>query len=1053
MQYDMTFHWRFLPTAVCMLILLGFQLAAHGDSFATTKHSRSLTSDSELAQIRRSISEYPKAKAITDNIIKAADEWVARSDQYVWEMIPPSDIPRAFNSSFDGCPVHGKEYFKHGNYSWIMDPFENPWKLKCPVGGEEYPSNDFMAYYKSKDKSLLTGEYPDDGWGWRKPGDKYKHWFVAYYCHWLWSHYIIPGVENLSLAYQITGDEKYARKAIVMLNRIAELYPSMDHNKQSRYAQEFAPSYTGKIVNLIWETSVISTFATAYDNVFDALEKDGDWADTPLAGKTSEQIRQNIEQNLLGEGVQAIFDRRIAGNYGMHQNALMKLAIVLQDEELTRRVTDYILYNMSGDRDQEGFYYAIENQVLREGIAFEHAPGYCFGWSNLLASVAEMLDRLGVDVYDNPKFKRMFSAYMELKVLGKHTPAIGDSGSVVGGDIDLPISMARTAVEQFGDPIFARYMLDRGFYGEAALTGYADLKRPPILKSELEAKSDGAVNPWLGSHNLGGYGAAILESGSGDDRIGLSLLYGPLDAGHAHYDQLSFELFGLGKKLIPDMGYPQFAAEDKDRPAWESHTLSHTTVEVNASRQTSRARGILNQFAVTPDVKLADVSSPDTYPGVQEYRRVMIMIGGESESPYVVDLFSVQGGKSHDYSIHGFDAEFHTEGIQLSDVQKKGTLPGEDAPYSYLFDDPELEQPDKTRSFGSYTGSAYSYLYDVQRGAPSGTWSAVWTGKDCGIRLIFPKQDLREVVTAFGNPPRRPGSPERLKFVLLRNSGGENLASRFVCVLQPFRPGAQPLEVRRLPSERGDLLQITGTHGTDIVYIGEPSDEITCGDLTISARYAVIRTDATHQLRSVFVSDGHIKQGALSVEAQPHMSGLVSGLDFGKNEVTLAISNPLDLTGRTILFGDTNYRVDHYKPARHGLTIGLGQDSPRIGAFPVDTIDPDGEFVTTKSVLYFVGGGCYKAKWLVNEDFTKWHRITEVSGGRVILESPADLRWEFTDADGDGRIMAYLYDIAPGQEFTIPSSAWVGRNAAGQWTVQSTQPTKASLPDGTKLER
>ncbi len=168
MQYDIAFHWRFLPTAVCLLVMLGFQLAAHGDSFAATKHSRSLTTDAELGQIRRNIEQYPKAKEIADKVIKAADEWVARSDQYIWDFIPTPDVPRAFNSSFEGCPVHGMEYFKHGNYSWIMDPFGNPWKIKCPVGGEEYPSNDFTAYYKTKDKSLLTGDYPDDGWGWRK---------------------------------------------------------------------------------------------------------------------------------------------------------------------------------------------------------------------------------------------------------------------------------------------------------------------------------------------------------------------------------------------------------------------------------------------------------------------------------------------------------------------------------------------------------------------------------------------------------------------------------------------------------------------------------------------------------------------------------------------------------------------------------------------------------------------------------------------------------------------------------------------------------------------
>jgi len=662
------------------------------------KKTRSLTSDAELRQIRENIAEYPKAKAIADKIIKAADEWVARSDRYVWEMIPPSDIPRAFNSSFDGCPVHGREYFKHGNYSWKMDPFNNPWKLVCPVGGEEYPSNDFMAYYKTKDPKLLTGDYPDDGWGWRKPGDKYKHWFVAYYCHWLWMNYISPGIENLSIAYQITGDEKYARKAIVMLDRVADFYPSMDHNKQSRYAQEFAPSYQGKIVNLIWETGMASRFTASYDNVFDALAKDGPFTDdkeSPLAGRANADIRRSIEDNLLRVAVKGVYDHKIKGNYGMHQGTLLTLAAVLQDDELTKKAIDYVLNNSDGYAATEGFNYALDNLVLREGVSHESAPGYCLGWSTHLSGVGQHLDDLGVDIFANPKLKLMFTAFLRLQVMGRFTPAIGDSGSIASGASRMSPALARLGLQKFNDPVFARELLDRGAYGENTLARYGDLKHPVLDKAELEKMAKGAPDLASGSKNLGGYGLGILEAGEDDCRIGVACYYGPTVGGHAHADRLFFELYGFGKKLIPDLGYPQFAAEDKGRTAWESNTLSHCTVTVDASRASERVTGRLNQFSINPDVKLLDVSAPDTYPGVlAEYRRVMLLIGGETESPYVVDVFEVKGGRSHDYSLHGFDGEFSTEGIELIS-QEKGTLAGEEVPLAYLCDDPDLEREDK----------------------------------------------------------------------------------------------------------------------------------------------------------------------------------------------------------------------------------------------------------------------------------------------------------------------------------------------------------------------
>ena len=1005
------------------------------------KKSRSLTSDAEIRQIRDNIAKYPKAKAIADKIIKAADEWVARPDRHVWEMIPPSDIPRAFNSSFDGCPINGRETFKFGNYSWRMDPFNKPWKITCPIGGEEYPSHDFMAYYKTKDPKLLTGDYPDDGWGWRKPGDKYKHWFVAYYCHWLWLNYIIPGVENLSIAYQITGDDKYAKLAIVMLDRIAEFYPSMDHNKQSRYAQEFAPSYQGKIVNLIWETGLASRLAASYDNVFDALAKDGQFTDdkdSPLAGKTNADIRRNIEDNLLRVAVQGVYDRTINGNYGMHQGTLLTTVAVLQEDELTTRAIDYVLNNLDGYAATEGFNYALDNLVLREGVSHESAPGYCLGWSTHLSGVGQHLDRLGVDVFNNPKLKRMFTAFLELQVMGKFTPAIGDSGSILPGKSDMSTAMTRLGLQKFKDPIFAKQLLDRGAYGEGTLARYDDLKYPVLDKARLEKLSKGAPDLASGSKNLGGYGLGILEAGKDDRKIGLACYYGPTEGGHAHADRLFIELYGFGKKLIPDLGYPQFAAEDKGRTAWESNTLSHCTVTVNASRSSEYQSGRLNQFAVTPDVKLLDVSDPDAYPGLDEYRRVMLLIGGESESPYLVDFFVVKGGHSHDYGLHGFDGQFNTEGISLT-TQAKGTLAGEDVPYGYLSDDPDLEKPDKTRSFGSYQGGGYSFLHDIQRGKPSGTWSAVWQDKDCGIRAIFPLQDLKEVVTASGNPPKRPGNPESLRYVLLRNSGEEGFTSRFACVLQPFKTGDQPLEVRRI----GDLLEIKGPHGTDLVCLGSNIQRSTFNFQLPTGGIAIIRMDAAHKLKSVFLAGGgRIEQGSLSVQAAPPISGHVEKLDFRANRVFLAPSPPRPLAPSLVLFGAANYTLDG---------TSFGEYTPRTGKIAVDSIDPDGAFLTTRNVLYLASSGFYKDKWLVNEDFTRWHRIENVSSGKVLLKEKADLKSEFADSDGDGKITAYLYDIAPGQEFIIPASCWIGKTATG-WQIDSSSPAEASLPDGMKLK-
>ena len=57
------------------------------------------------------------------------------------------------------------------------------------------------------------------------------------------------------LHYLLTGDARYAHKAAVLLTRIAEVYPNMDHESQSRYGQLMAEKdgtrYTGKVIKVL----------------------------------------------------------------------------------------------------------------------------------------------------------------------------------------------------------------------------------------------------------------------------------------------------------------------------------------------------------------------------------------------------------------------------------------------------------------------------------------------------------------------------------------------------------------------------------------------------------------------------------------------------------------------------------------------------------------------------------------------------------------------------------------------------------------------------------
>src|SRR5690606_9550635 len=277
------------------LVIPPFQPVAERTLQNPLKNKRTLFTDAEVSLAKNNISKHPEAKELRDRIVNAAEPWLEWTDEELRKLMPDARVPRGFDLSVKGCPVHGEAIFEKGRYPWIIDPKE-PLKVECPVGAETYPTNDYAAYYHSnfEKKEGWDTKYVDDGWGWIAP-DGERYWFVAYANHWMW-YKIHAAITSLSESYLLTGDKRYAHKAAVMLYRLAEIYPSMDHAKQSRYGLMSAAAgrvYNGKIVNSIWETGLSRQLAIAYDMIWDSIDSDSELQ--KLHGKEGSEIRSFIE--------------------------------------------------------------------------------------------------------------------------------------------------------------------------------------------------------------------------------------------------------------------------------------------------------------------------------------------------------------------------------------------------------------------------------------------------------------------------------------------------------------------------------------------------------------------------------------------------------------------------------------------------------------------------------------------------------------------------------------------------------------------------------------
>lgn len=994
-----------------------------------------LLSPEQIAEARAT-RKWPETGADAASIIALADRWMKYTPQELRDMVPPPEVPRAFDVHFKQSPTHPEAIKAFGSYPWIIDP-DIPYKVISPVDGSMFPTNDFDPKNPGRPEDVSTEPYVDTGWGWKDPNDPQKYWFVAYWAHWFWLDHLVPAAQALGQAYILTGDQRYSRQALALLDQIAEYYPDMDHVHQSRYGTEIQKGrYHGRIVNLIWETGLVRTLARAYDFAFEGLA--GDTELEAITGKSLAEIQANIEQNLLEDAAQSIYtmDGRIRGNFGMHHSALTTIAIVL-DNDKTDEYINWVLHATGhGQWMYEGIVPGLTNFIYRDGPAHESSPGYNSGWTSNFHIVTEaMLDR-GINMYeDYPKLKRMYDVPLRLSMPGNFTPNIGDAGSVrSSGLVGFNRSMYATAYERYGEPSY--------------LTG---------------------VSPYQSSDNMSGYGLGMLRRGSAQTGMGLSLYYGPA-GGHGHFDRLNIELFALGQRIMPDLGYPEYmTGYHKKLYGWTGHTISHNTVLVNQQRQHTKDGGRIQSFAGSDKVQYIDVRAEEAYPGVVDrYQRAVAMIDISNRDAYVLDVFRVKGGTHHDYSLHGPDGTFSVDGLELSEVQTKGTLAGEDVPFGYLYDAPQLEVPGYSGSYGGYMGSGYSYLRNIQRGEPDGPWHAEWRlvdNRNAYLRTTFLPEPGMHVAIGDGEPPQnKAGNPRHMKYVLARNTSESEdpLESTFITVIEPHRGTPSITSVTRLtePSGAEGLVAVALERGDEVDYVfqsPDPSAAHTIGADQFQGRLGVVSRDHDGHVRFAYLLSGRrLHQGDIMIETPGPYEGEIVAIDFDAQEVTVRIdsgsTDPVEeaLLGQRIVISNEHHATEYIvekvaalNDGRYRLTLGDTEFVTGMGELRGATVDTqNGVTILNSRSTFPLLGSYYKGQWLVNDKTGEGARILEFAGGG------GQIRVDSTSLNLGPDDTFHIYDFGIGDRFEIGSSVLLDARGDGQYQLQSNVPVQLRLSDG-----
>lgn len=772
-----------------------------------------------LAQARNSARQDPWAVSVRDALVAAAEPWMKLSDDRLWEMMFGNTIKRSWMVWSNGyCPACRKSV---PMYEWRPEALARPWKMRCPHCKELFPKNDFEEFYRSglseqgvfepgrADRSLLVNaEHAgaadplrsfgvDDGEGYVADGKRWR-FIGAYLIYGQWKQAIVGGIRNLAAAHVVTGEAAYAHKAGVMLDRVADLYPTFDFRREGVLYE--GPGAAGYVST--WHDAAVEVreLAIAYDAVFEALARDESLVQF-LADKAQQHklanpkasfaaVQQNIEERILRD---TLNNRpKIESNYPSTDMTVTIINAVLgwpRDRERVTAMIDAMIQRatavdgLTGEKGLAGY-----STIAPRGVA------ELLGWFSRAdpAFLKEALKR-------HPQLHAMYRFHLDTWCLGHYYPQCGDTGSFAArfdGYVGLTFtrnpgigpssySFLWDLYEATRDADFVRLLYATNGKSEKGLPYDWFVANPADFQQRVhKAVAEAGPAIQTASVNKQKWCLAVLRSGAGSDQRAMWLDYDS-GGGHGHADGMNLGLFAKGLDLLPDFGYPpvQYGGWGSPRSTWYMQSAAHNTVVVDG--QNSRAgSGTTTLWADGKQLRAIRASGPQLVAGKQ-FERTAVLIDVSDADCYVVDLFRVAGGTEHVKFVHSSFGRIAPQGLSLKPCEEYGR-----------------------------GAQMRSFRHDPQ---PATGWSVDWTIEDHfqylspGRQVHLRYTDLTssaEAILAEGwvNAGLYDESAETWipRVLVRRRAPAGPLASTFVSVIEPYEKQTKIAAIRRLTLETAD---------------------------------------------------------------------------------------------------------------------------------------------------------------------------------------------------------------------------------------------------------
>lgn len=631
------------------------------------------------------VARYGWAKQTRDRIVAAAEPYRKMTDDHLWDLVFGPHITRShmvWSAGF--CPACRKPV---PMYDWKIDAFADSWKARCPHCNQKFPTNDFEKYHRSgydehgvfdpkrADRRLLfNAAHPDpadplhkfgvdDGEGYVEGKNRWR-FIGAYLLYGQYTQLIERGLATLAAAYTVTGDAVYARKAAILLDRIADVFPTFDYAEQGLVYER--AKYGGGVAGYFWyaitSAHTARTLAIAYDQVFDAIRTDGELVRF-LAAKAARykldnrkaafgDVQRNIEERILRDVLAKPL--KIRTNYPGTESTLAILRTVL-DWPASRgdvmKLLDEIVANST----------AVDGLSGEKGLA-----GYSVIAPRFLGWFLELYGRMDAQLLPqmiarHPALRKTYRFHAETWIGRQYYPNIGDSGAFATRNTTYA-ALALTEQQEIDPPTSPHSFLWRLYQATKDPLFAQIMNLAPVTHDIFDADPEGVEEgmravvakagawPAFGSVNYADWKLAVLRSRKNPDAavwIDYDSVPESKLKSHYHFDAMNIGLVAKGLDLMPEFGYPavQFGDWHTPQALWHKATAAHNTVVVDGKNQ----QGGPSEAVLWEDgegFRAVRASSPSQIGG-ERYERTVAMIDLDERDFYVVDVFRVKGGRDH----------------------------------------------------------------------------------------------------------------------------------------------------------------------------------------------------------------------------------------------------------------------------------------------------------------------------------------------------------------------------------------------------------------------